>query len=164
MVCAMFVFLARLVSKLITYYQILGGPNARTDYHVNETPEWFYQYRGSMLLKVIDLTDELKFKDIEIREGEMFLLPANIPHNPVRFANTAGLVIEQKRPNGSLDRLQWYCENCRVLVKEIAFHCSDLGTQIKDAVLAFNESGEERRCKTCGTLSDVAPPPPPSGM
>jgi 3-hydroxyanthranilate 3,4-dioxygenase len=112
-----------------------------------------------MLLKVIDPTDELKFKDIEIREGEMFLLPANIPHNPVRFANTAGLVIEQKRPNGSMDRLQWYCGNCWCLVKEAAFYCSDLGTQIKDAVLAFNESGEERRCKNCGTLSDVAPPP-----
>lgn len=110
-----------------------------------------------MLLKVIDTTDGDKFRDIEIGEGEMFLLPANTPHNPVRFANTAGLVIEQRRPRDALDRLRWYCQECRHLVKEAAFHCTDLGTQIKDAILAFEESGEERRCKECGTLCEVAP-------
>ena len=110
-----------------------------------------------MLLKVIDPTDGDKFKDIEIREGEMFLLPANTPHNPVRFADTAGLVIEQRRPANTQDRLRWYCQNCKNLVKETSFHCTDLGTQIKDAVLAFKESGEGRRCKQCGTLCDATP-------
>lgn len=136
--------------------QILGGPNDRTDYHVNETPEWFYQFRGAMQLNVIDSTAEEKFKTIEIREGEMLLLPANTPHCPVRFADTAGVVIEQKRPPGSLDRLRWYCQNCKHLVREASFHLTDLGTEIKDAVMAFKNSGEGRRCKECGTLCAVS--------
>lgn len=108
-----------------------------------------------MLLKVIDPTDDDRFKDIWIREGEMFLLPSNTPHNPVRFANTAGLVIEQKRPVASKDRLRWYCQSCKCLVKEAAFHCTDLGTQIKEAVESFKSNKEERICRSCGTFCDA---------
>ncbi|KAF2270694.1 3-hydroxyanthranilic acid dioxygenase [Lojkania enalia] len=133
---------------------IVGGPNERTDYHINETAEWFYQHKGAMLLKVVD---DGQFRDIHIREGEMFLLPANTPHNPVRFANTVGIVLEQKRPKESLDRLRWYCQNCGEKVHEAAFHCTDLGTQIKDAVNKFKADQEARMCKKCGTLCDTAP-------
>ncbi len=146
-----------MVTQIIPDLQILGGPNARTDYHVNETPEWFYQYQGGMLLKVIDPEDGNKFKDIRIEEGEMFLLPPNTPHNPVRFANTAGLVIEQKRPVASRDRMRWYCQNCHQLVHEASFHCTDLGSQIKDAVFEFENNAEARRCKHCGTTCSMKP-------
>jgi len=135
---------------------IVGGPNARTDYHINETAEWFYQYRGAMMLKVVD---EGTFRDIIIGEGEMFLLPPNTPHNPVRFADTVGIVLEQHRPEKSMDRLRWYCTSCHEVVDEAAFHCTDLGTQIKEAVNGFKDSDERRRCKKCGTMADSAPKP-----
>lgn len=135
---------------------IVGGPNARTDYHINETPEFFYQYKGRMLLKTVD---QGKFRDIYIDEGELFLLPANTPHNPVRFADTVGIVIEQPRPESSLDRLRWYCQNCGEKVHEAAFHCTDLGTQIKAGVNEFKENEAARKCKSCGEICDVAPKP-----
>ncbi|OWP01978.1 hypothetical protein B2J93_4604 [Marssonina coronariae] len=138
---------------------IVGGPNARTDYHINSTPEWFYQLRGTMLLKVVDSSSPSPFKDIYITEGSMFLLPPNTPHNPVRFAHTVGIVLELPRPDGSIDTLRWYCakEDCRQIVYEESFHCTDLGTQIKGAVERFKGSEEKRRCKACGTVAESAP-------
>ncbi|KAF6838473.1 3-hydroxyanthranilate -dioxygenase [Colletotrichum musicola] len=136
---------------------IVGGPNARTDYHINQTPEWFYQHKGAMMLKVVD--KDGTFKDIIIREGDMFLLPPDTPHNPVRFADTVGVVLEQRRPEGSLDRMRWYCEGCREVVHEAAFHCTDLGTQIKAAVEAFKADEKARTCGKCGVVADAAPRP-----
>lgn len=107
-----------------------------------------------MLLKVVD---DGEFKDIPIREGEMFLLPPNTPHNPVRFANTVGIVLEQKRPAGSIDKLRWYCQTCGATVFEDSFHCTDLGVQIKEAVNAFKASEEKRKCSQCGDLADLVP-------
>ena len=107
-----------------------------------------------MLLKVVD---DGKHRDIAIREGEMFLLPPNIPHNPVRFANTVGIVLEQPRPKDVVDRLRWYCQNDGEIVHEVAFPCSDLGTQIKEAVNSFKDDEEKRKCKKCGELAEMVP-------
>ena len=134
---------------------IVGGPNARTDYHINQTPEWFYQHKGAMMLKVVDPT--AGFRDIIIREGDMFLLPPNTPHNPVRFANTVGIVLEQKRPEGSIDKMRWYCSGCKEVVHEASFHCTDLGTQIKTAVEDFKSDEKARTCKKCGEVADWKP-------
>jgi 3-hydroxyanthranilate 3,4-dioxygenase len=135
---------------------IVGGPNARTDYHLNSTPEFFYQYKGRMLLKTIEPTTN-EFKDIYINEGELFLLPGNVPHNPVRFADTVGVVIEQPRPEGSLDSLMWFCQDCGTKVHQESFHCTDLGTQIKKAVEEFEANQEARKCGKCGEICDVKP-------
>lgn len=133
---------------------IVGGPNERTDYHVNQTPEYFHQLKGTMCLKVVD---EGEFKDIFINEGDSFLLPGNTPHNPVRFADTIGLVVEQDRPQGINDRIRWYCSNCKDIVHETEFYLTDLGTQIKQAIVDFDGSEEKRTCKKCGTLNYSKP-------
>lgn len=109
-----------------------------------------------MMLKVVDNGE---FKDIIIREGDMFLLPGNTPHNPVRFADTVGIVLEQKRPESSVDRMRWYCQECREVVHEAAFHCTDLGTQIKAAIETFMASEDNRKCKNCGEMANSVPKP-----
>ncbi|KAI9695973.1 MAG: 3-hydroxyanthranilic acid dioxygenase [Bogoriella megaspora] len=147
---------------------IIGGPNARTDYHINETPEWFYQYKGSMLLQTVDPfappspnginpSTGGAFKDIRINEGDIFLLPPNTPHNPIRFKDSVGVVIEQRRPETSIDRLRWYCNGCGEVVHEKSFYCTDLGTQLKAAVQAFENDIEARKCKKCGEVCEVKP-------
>lgn len=146
----------RHATRALTRPQIVGGPNARTDYHINQTPEWFYQHKGAMTLKVVE--SDGSFRDIIIRQGDMFLLPPNTPHNPVRFANTVGVVLEQKRPEDSVDRMRWYC-GCGEVVHEASFHCTDLGTQIKAVVEAFREDEKARTCKVCGAVADWKPEP-----
>jgi len=135
----------------------VGGPNERADYHINETEEWFYQYKGSMLLRVV--VDDV-FADVPIQEGEMFLLPANTPHNPVRFADTTGIVIERRRSPESIDRLRWYCReettSCGqkpTIIREDAFHVTDLGTQLGAFIGNWIENEPVRKCPACGTVA-----------
>jgi len=134
----------------------VGGPNERTDYHVNETEEWFYQYKGAMLLRVVDGEE---FRDIHIGEGEMFLLPGNTPHNPVRFADTIGLVIERVRPGDATDRLRWYCRSpvhsSPTVIREEAFHVTDLGSQLKPLINAWINDADLRKCGKCGAVAEA---------
>ncbi|HQV36067.1 MAG TPA: 3-hydroxyanthranilate 3,4-dioxygenase, partial [Flavobacterium sp.] len=73
---------------------IVGGPNARKDYHYNETEELFYQLEGKA--KVI-IQENGERKEFELNAGDMYLHPAKTPHSPVRSKNSIGLVIERKR-------------------------------------------------------------------
>jgi len=130
---------------------VVGGPNNRKDYHYNETPEFFYQVEGDMVLKVID---EGVPKDIPIKEGEIFLLPPKVPHSPQRFENTVGLVVESKRPDGMLDALHWYCENCgnQLYVENFPLH--NIVTQLPIVFDKFYGNLDLRTCDKCQTVME----------
>jgi len=109
-----------------------------------------------MLLRVVD---EDQFLDMPIKEGEMFLLPANTPHNPVRFKNTIGIVIERVRPPDSFDRLRWYCRSgdhhTPTIVHEEKFHVTDLGSQLKPIIQEWMQNPSWRTCEACGNVADA---------
>jgi 3-hydroxyanthranilate 3,4-dioxygenase len=128
---------------------VVGGPNSRKDYHVDPGEEFFYQLEGDMLLKTVQ---DGKLVDVPIREGDILLLPPNVPHSPRRFANTVGLVIERQRRPGELDGFQWYCENCDRLLYEEFEHISDIEKQLPPIFERFFNSTEHRTCKNCGTV------------
>jgi 3-hydroxyanthranilate 3,4-dioxygenase len=51
---------------------VIGGPNARTDYHDDPFEEFFYQLEGNMTLRVME---NVVPRDVPIREGDVLLLP-----------------------------------------------------------------------------------------
>jgi 3-hydroxyanthranilate 3,4-dioxygenase len=136
------------VDERETIVMIVGGPNARNDYHVQDTEEFFYQVEGDIILRVID-PETGKPKDIVLREGEIYLLPKGVPHSPQRSAGTVGLVIEQRRPEGSPDRLRWYCDACFAQVHEASFMLRNIATDLKRIMEEFWSDDALRTC-ACG--------------
>lgn len=136
---------------------VVGGPNARKDYHVEEGEELFYQVEGSIVVRVIE--DGVP-REVAVREGDIFLLPARVPHSPQRPAGTVGLVVERLRRPEEIDHLRWFCESCGDVLHDAAFHCRDLGTQLKPIIEGFYADERLRSCRKCG---DVMRPPAPAG-
>ena len=129
---------------------IVGGPNQRTDYHFEEGPEFFYQLEGEMVLRI---QEHGAVRDIPIKAGEIYYLPARVPHSPQRMANSIGLVIERKRLAHELDALQWYCEQCNTKLYEETFLLVNVETQFQAVFERFYRSREHRTCGGCGHLN-----------
>lgn len=134
---------------------VVGGPNQRKDFHVEEGEEFFFQVEGDIVLRVIE---NEKIREIPIREGEMFLLPPGIPHSPQRPANTVGLVIERRRAEVEQDHLRWFCEQCGAVLYDADFHLVDLGKQLKPIIEKFYADETLRTCKRCGHVMEVPAP------
>jgi 3-hydroxyanthranilate 3,4-dioxygenase len=129
---------------------VVGGPNQRTDFHVDPYEEWFYQYRGSMHVNVVTSDGPER---VDIREGEMWLLPRNTPHSPQRpEAGSIGLVLERIREEGTLEKFQWYCPNCNALVHEVELQVRDIAADLPPVFTAFYGDEAARTCKNCGTV------------
>lgn len=130
---------------------IVGGPNARKDYHYNETEELFYQLEGDILVKI---QEDGKAVDIPIKAGEMFLLPAKVPHSPIRSEGSVGLVIECKRENLK-DGLLWFCENCNHKLHETYFTLTNIEKDFLPRFREFYGSEKMRTCDNCGTVMEA---------
>ena len=129
---------------------IVGGPNARTDYHYDEGAEFFYQLEGEMVLRV---QDNGMARDLPMRAGEMFYLPPRMPHSPQRMAGSIGLVIERRRRPEEKDGLLWFCEQCNHKLYEEYFTLVDIEQDFPPVFDRFYRSREARTCGACGHLN-----------
>ena len=129
---------------------VVGGPNARKDYHFNETEELYYQVEGDIVVKIID---NGVFRDIPIKEGEIFLLPPKTPHSPQRGPHTVGLVIEKKRESED-DGFLWFCEKCGHKLYEESLHVDDIVKQLPPVMNRFWENTLRRTCEKCGSVME----------
>jgi len=126
---------------------VVGGPNAREDFHVNEGEEFFYQLEGDINLKILQNGRPV---DFPIQEGEIYLLPPKVPHSPQRPANTLGLVIERRRLSHEKDGLIWICRKCDQLLYEEYFHLENIVTAFKPVFDRFYSNPQHTTCKKCG--------------
>lgn len=134
---------------------VVGGPNSRKDFHYNESEELFYQLEGDIVVRIVE---DGKIVDIPIKAGDMFLLPANVPHSPQRGENSVGLVIEKVRDPKDKDAFMWFCENCNEKLYEEFLSLEDIVAQLPPIMDRFYSDEEKRTCKKCGTV--MAPPTP----
>lgn len=131
---------------------IVAGPNARKDYHYNETEELFYQLEGDIIVKI---QEEGKAVEMPLGPGDMFLLPARVPHSPIRSAGSIGLVIERKRATGHTDGLMWFCESCNSKLHETYFPLTNIEKDFFPRFREYYTSEELRTCKNCGHVMEA---------
>lgn len=126
---------------------VVGGPNARSDFHDDPYEEFFYQLRGDMRLRILE---NGRARDLPIREGEVLLLPAHVRHSPQRPEGSVGLVVEKVRPPGVDDGFEWYCHACGGLVHRVEVNVKNIVTDLPPLFDHFYSSA--RKCPACGQV------------
>ena len=129
------------------FAMVVGGPNARNDFHKVDSEEFFIQLQGDIVVKT---WEDGKIVEHCVREGETFFLPPNVPHAPCRPAGTLGLVVERRRPAGEIEHQIFYCESCGSVVHDQAFDCKDIVVHFRDAMEAFCADQDRTQCSECG--------------
>jgi 3-hydroxyanthranilate 3,4-dioxygenase len=136
---------------------VVGGPNERVDFHDDPVEEFFYQLKGSMILKV---PDNGGFYDLPIKEGEVLLLPPHFRHSPQRPADSIGIVVEPARQPDQKDAFEWFCFACGNLVHRVEVKVSHLVRDLPPLYEAFYADASARKCKKCGAVHPGKTPPP----
>ena len=127
---------------------VVGGPNARTDYHINEGEEFFYQVEGDIVLRTLD--DAGNRRDLAVRQGEVYLLPPRVPHSPQRPAGSVGLVIERQRRPGERDGFVWLCDGCGAKLHEEFIQLQDIVVDLPLVFERFFGDSSRTTCRSCG--------------
>ncbi len=130
------------------FVMVIGGPNARNDFHMSRSEEYFFQLKGDVVVRIIE---DGGIKDVPIREGETFFIPRGVPHSPTRPPGTIGVVVELRRPPGETEHMQFYCEKCEKLVYDKEFDCADIVEHFAEAMEAFWGDAALSTCRNCGT-------------
>ncbi len=130
---------------------VVGGPNQRTDFHVDPFEEYFHQFKGNASVLI---ADRGKIERIHLREGDVFLLPAFVRHSPQRpEPGSLCTVIERNRPAGEIDAFEWYCAQCAHLVARRELQLDSIVEDLPKAFASFYDTRDaERTCSQCGSV------------
>ncbi|KAH8072282.1 3-hydroxyanthranilate 3,4-dioxygenase [Aureococcus anophagefferens] len=160
--------------------KVVGGPNARRDYHLQTGEEFFLQLSGELCLKIVERG---RFKDVRVGAGQTFLrvppasqrskgkqtvfprrLPGHVPHSPQRSARSLGLVFERSHAPEEMDGMLWFDEaadlsdgapaDLGAVAYEEYFHCVDLGAQLAPVIGRYGDW----RASGAAPVREAAPP------
>lgn len=134
------------------FIAFVSGGNSRNDFHVNPGDEIFLQIRGDVR---VDLQIDGQRVTNPLREGELLLVPAGVPHAPRRPEGTYGFVVERVRKPGELDGFRWHCEQCNALIHRAEFQLADIEAQFARLLKEFDADESQRTCGQCGAVLDV---------
>jgi 3-hydroxyanthranilate 3,4-dioxygenase len=131
---------------------VVGGPNARSDFHDDPIEEFFYQFKGNAHLLV---WDRGRYERVDLLEGDMFLMSPHVLHSPQRpEAESRCLVIERQRPAGKTDALQWSCARCGAVVRRYEMQLESIVADLPPVYERFYATSDaERRCPQCGEVT-----------
>ena len=129
------------------FVMVIGGPNARNDFHVTNSEEYFFQVKGNIVVRI---REGGVIKDVPVREGETLFIPGNVPHAPTRPPGTIGVVVERRRPPGETEHQQFYCDNCSELVYDKEFDCKDIVEHFAQSMEEFWSDPDLSTCRKCG--------------
>jgi 3-hydroxyanthranilate 3,4-dioxygenase len=129
---------------------VVGGPNHRTDYHDDPMEEFFYQMKGNAYLNIMDRG---KIDRIDLREGDVFLLPPHVRHSPQRpEPESRCMVIERHRAEGVIDGFEWFCLSCNHLVYRVEVQLVNIVKDLPPLFDHFYAHENLRKCGHCGAV------------
>lgn len=130
---------------------VVGGPNQRSDFHDDPFEEFFYQLKGDAGLLLVH---DGYFEHLELKEGEVFLLPPHVRHSPQRpQEGSLGLVIERARPPGKRDAFEWYCAACGSLIHRAEIQLLSIVDDLPRVFGDFYDGATDKRdCRNCGAM------------
>jgi 3-hydroxyanthranilate 3,4-dioxygenase len=122
-------------------------PTLRSDFHINTSPEFFFQLEGDMWCRL--LVDG-EFVEHTVKEGEMFYIPPHVPHLNRRGDGSIGLVIHQSRAEGAKDVMVWFCDECANQLHRVEYLYPELRSNLMAEIDKFLANEELRTCDKCG--------------
>ena len=128
---------------------VTRGPNRRKDFHINPGDEIFYQLEGELNLHY--LGKERKAELALLKAGDLFLLPANVPHSPRRADGSWTLVVERTRQSKEQDRFIWICEECGNTIVRF----NEPSDAVATATAAMKADPKLATCSRCGGILEL---------
>lgn len=134
------------------FIAFVSAANSRNDFHINPGDEIFVQLKGDIR---VDLQIDGERVTNPVREGEILLVPALVPHAPRRPEGTYGFIVERQRREGELDGFAWHCEHCNERLHTASFHLVDIEKQFAQMLRDFDADEAARTCSNCGRVLNV---------